>query len=169
MKQVAGWAVLFIGCLAFAILVDHGKTHLGVPDYILQKPSRLTDREFQEITAHASIGAGIVSAMEFPEPVDDVVLSHHEHWDGSGYPRGLRGEEIPLLGRIVAIADVFDALSSRRCYKAPWEESRSIEIISQGAGTQFDPELVEIFVNRLAFIRIIQDRYAEPEAEDEAN
>ena len=83
---------------------------------------------------------------------------------------GKKGEDIPIFGRIVAIADVYDALSSKRSYKEPWEESRSIEIISQGAGTHFDPELVEIFINQLAFIRAIQARYSEssddPEPEE---
>ena len=82
-----------------AVLHDVGK--VGVPDYILQKPSRLTEQEFNEIANHAAIGADIVGAMQFPEPVNEVVLSHHEHWDGSGYPRGLVGKKIPRLARIL--------------------------------------------------------------------
>jgi HD-GYP domain-containing protein (c-di-GMP phosphodiesterase class II) len=117
-------------------------------------------------------------------------MNHHEKWDGTGYPGhvdlitgqpmpghenrnggplpGKRQEEIPLLGRIVAIADVYDALSSKRSYKEPWDESRSIEIISLGAGTHFDPELVEIFLDRIALIRIIQNRYSESHSEPQS-
>ena len=174
-----------------AMLHDVGK--IATSDLILKKPTQLTVEEFEVMKQHTVQGARIFSnpQSDYDEAAAVIALNHHEHWDGSGYPGhvdpmtgkplsrprkaagrplpGKKGEEIPLLGRIVAIADVFDALSSRRCYKAPWDESRSIEIISQGAGNHFDPELVEIFVNRLAFVRIIQDRYAEPETEDQAN
>ena len=97
------------------------------------------------------------------EMVGKIALTHHEKWDGSGYPNGLKGEDIPLAGRIVAIADVYDALSSKRSYKEPWSESQSIKRIKMGAGTHFDPELVDIFLTRIGFIRSIQARYAEPE------
>jgi response regulator RpfG family c-di-GMP phosphodiesterase len=137
---------------------------------------------------HTIHGARLFSNLQsdYDEAAAIIALNHHEKWDGTGYPGhvnpvtgepmpghesnidgplpGKRGKEIPILGRIVAIADVYDALSSKRSYKEPWDESRSIEIISQGAGTHFDPELVEIFVNRLAFIRAIQIRYAETDA-----
>ncbi len=130
-----------------ALLHDVGK--VGVPDYILQKPSRLTDREFQEITAHASIGAGIVSAMEFPEPVDDVVLSHHEHWDGSGYPRGLSGEEIPRLARILTVVDCFDALVSDRPYRKALSIDKAVELLRNQSGKIFDPRILEAFLDQL--------------------
>jgi putative nucleotidyltransferase with HDIG domain len=130
-----------------ALLHDVGK--VGVPDYILQKPSRLTDREFQEITAHASIGAGIVSAMEFPEPVDDVVLSHHEHWDGSGYPRGLSGEAIPRLARILTVVDCFDALVSDRPYRKALPIEKAMELLRHQSGKIFDPDILEAFLSDL--------------------
>jgi diguanylate cyclase (GGDEF)-like protein/putative nucleotidyltransferase with HDIG domain len=130
-----------------ALLHDVGK--VGVPDYILQKPSRLTDREFQEITAHASIGAGIVSAMDFPEPVDDVVLSHHEHWDGSGYPRGLSGGEIPRLARILTVVDCFDALVSDRPYRKALPMEKAIELLRNQSGKIFDPDILETFLAEL--------------------
>ena len=130
-----------------SLLHDVGK--VGVPDYILQKPSRLTDREFQEITAHASIGAGIVSAMEFPEPVDDVVLSHHEHWDGSGYPRGLSGEAIPRLARILTVVDCFDALVSDRPYRRALSIDKAVELLRNQSGKIFDPQILEAFLEQL--------------------
>ena len=130
-----------------ALLHDVGK--VGVPDYILQKPSRLTDREFQEITAHASIGAGIVSAMDFPEPVDDIVLSHHEHWDGSGYPRGLSGEQIPRLARILTVVDCFDALVSDRPYRKALPIEKATELLRNQSGKIFDPAILETFLSEL--------------------
>ena len=130
-----------------ALLHDVGK--VGVPDYILQKPSRLTDREFQEITAHASIGAGIVSAMEFPEPVDEIVLSHHEHWDGSGYPRALTGDQIPRLARILTVVDCFDALVSDRPYRKALSMDKAIELLRNQSGKIFDPEILEAFLAEL--------------------
>ena len=130
-----------------ALLHDVGK--VGVPDYILQKPSRLTDREFQEITAHASIGAGIVSAMDFPEPVDEVVLSHHEHWDGSGYPRGLEGDQIPRLARILTVVDCFDALVSDRPYRKALTIDKAVELLSNQSGKIFDPDILEAFLDQL--------------------
>ena len=140
-----------------ALLHDVGK--VGVPDYILQKPSRLTDREFQEITAHASIGAGIVSAMDFPEPVDEVVLSHHEHWDGSGYPRGLKGDEIPRLARILTVVDCFDALVSDRPYRKALPMDKAVELLRNQSGKIFDPEILGAFLTELP-------RYADELAEE---
>src|SRR5690606_99131 len=125
------------------VLHDVGK--VGVPDYILQKPSRLDDREFQTIATHAAIGAGIVSAMDFPEPVDEVVLSHHEHWDGSGYPRGLTGENIPPLARILTVVDCFDALVSDRPYRKAMSMEKAIELMQRQRGTIFDPQVLDLF------------------------
>ena len=166
-----------------AMLHDVGK--VATSDLILKKPTRLNAEEFETMKQHTIQGALLFSNVQsdYDEAAAIIALNHHERWDGSGYPGhvdpltgaplpghenrargtppGKRGEEIPILGRIVAIADVYDALSSRRCYKAPWDENRSIESISQGAGIHFDPELVEIFVDRIPFIRTIQDRYAE--------
>lgn len=173
-----------------AMLHDVGK--VAISDLILKKPTQLSIDEFEIIKQHTIHGARLFSDLQsdYDEAAAIIALNHHEKWDGSGYPghvdlasghpignrqdtaggpfQGKKELEIPLLGRIVAIADVYDALSSSRSYKAPWDECRSIDIICQGAGIHFDPELVEIFVNRLAFIRTIQDRYAEKNAAAEA-
>ncbi len=130
-----------------AVLHDVGK--VGVPDYILQKPSRLDDREFQVIATHAAIGADIVSAMDFPEPVDQVVLAHHEHWDGSGYPRGLVADAIPPLARILTVVDCFDALVSDRPYRKALPMEQAIELMQRQSGTIFDPEVLDLFLHEL--------------------
>ncbi len=130
-----------------AVLHDVGK--VGVPDYILQKPSRLTEREFEEIATHAAIGADIVSTMEFPEPVEDVVLSHHEHWDGSGYPRGLSGADIPRLARILTVVDCFDALVSDRPYRKAMSIDEAVELMTRQRGKIFDPGVIDEFLGQL--------------------
>ncbi len=128
-----------------SVLHDIGK--LGVPDAILQKPARLTEEEFNTIKQHAAIGEGILSHSYWFELARECAASHHERWDGTGYPRGLQGEEISLIGRIVAVMDVFDALSHARPYKEAWTIERSVAEIEKGAGTQFDPRVVEAFLS----------------------
>lgn len=174
-----------------AMLHDVGK--VATSDLILKKPSQLSFEEYEIMKRHTIHGARLFSNLQsdYDEAAAIVALNHHEKWDGSGYPGhvdpvsgkplagyesrnggplpGKKGKEIPIFGRIVAIADVYDALSSKRSYKEPWDEARSIEIISQGAGTHFDPELVEIFLNQLAFIRAIQIRYAETDTQPKAD
>lgn len=169
-----------------AMLHDVGK--VATSDLILKKPAPLSFEEYEIMKRHTIHGARLFADMQsdYDEAAAIITLNHHEKWDGTGYPGhvdpvtskplpgyenrnnaaqpGKVGQEIPIFGRIVAIADVYDALSSRRSYKEPWDEARSIEIISQGAGTHFDPELVEIFLNQLAFIRAIQDRFTETDA-----
>ncbi len=130
-----------------AVLHDVGK--VGVPDYILMKPSRLTQREFDTITRHAQIGADIVVSMRFPEPVEDVVLAHHEHWDGSGYPRGLVGKGIPRLARILTVVDFFDALVSERPYRRALSISSAIRLMRDQRGKIFDPEICDAFLQQL--------------------
>jgi len=127
-----------------AVLHDVGK--VGVADYILKKPSRLTDREFKEIAAHASIGAKIVSTMDFPEPVHEIVLCHHEHWDGSGYPRGLQGEAIPKAARILTVVDCFDALVSRRPYRDALPVDAAVDILERQREKIFDPAILDEFL-----------------------
>ncbi len=126
-----------------ALVHDIGK--LGVPDHILNKPGKLTADEFKRIQAHVAIGAEILEPVPFPFPVVDVVLTHHERWDGLGYPKGLKAEEIYIGGRIIAIADVFDALTSDRPYRRGLSEEEALRILKEGAGKQFDPSLVELF------------------------
>ncbi|MFN4249515.1 HD domain-containing phosphohydrolase [Deinococcus sp.] len=122
---------------------DVGK--IGVPDALLLKPGRLTPEEFEVIKTHASIGAGILSGGQSPVVVlaAEIALTHHERWDGQGYPQGLMGQEIPISGRIAAVADVLDALTSERPYKRAWTLPDALTEIHAQAGKQFDPQVVE--------------------------
>ncbi|HTQ10919.1 MAG TPA: HD domain-containing phosphohydrolase, partial [Fimbriimonadaceae bacterium] len=126
-----------------ALLHDIGK--LGVPEYVLLKPGKLTEEEFAKIKRHPEIGADILDAVEFPWPVIPAVKYHHERWDGSGYPRGLKHDAIPLGARILAVADVYDALTSSRSYRNAWTHAEALESISSQAGIQFDPRVVQAF------------------------
>jgi len=144
LARVAGLSGPELEAVATAALVhDIGK--LGIPDHILGKPGKLTAEEFQRIQSHVTIGADILSPIPFPFPLVDVVLTHHERWDGLGYPRGLKGEEIPIGGRIISLADVFDALTSNRPYRKALTHSEALEELRRGAGKQFDPGLVDLF------------------------
>jgi putative two-component system response regulator len=128
-----------------APLHDIGK--IGISDLILRKPSRLTDAEFDLVRSHTTIGAEILAGSQSPllRLAQEIALTHHERWDGTGYPRGLCGEETPLPGRIVSVADVFDALTHERPYKDAWPLDDAVtEILSQ-AGRQFDPHVVDAF------------------------
>ena len=127
-----------------ALLHDVGK--LGVPEYVLLKPGRLTPEEFDKIKKHPEIGASILGPVDFPWPVLPVVKHHHEKWDGTGYPDGLKGEDIPLTARILAVGDVYDALTSSRSYRTAWTHDRAIETIKKDAGTHFDPVVVDAFL-----------------------
>ena len=127
-----------------ALLHDIGK--LGVPEYVLLKPGRLTDEEFAKIKQHPEIGAAILDPVEFPWPVLPVVRSHHEKWDGTGYPDGLAGEDIPRTARILAVADVYDALTSSRSYRNAWTHERACEVIRKDRGTHFDPAIADAFL-----------------------
>ncbi len=132
-------------------LHDIGK--VGIPDRILLKPGRLTSEEFAIMTQHAKIGGDTLQAVadQYPEAsflrmAHQIAMTHHERWDGTGYPNGLVGEEIPLCGRIVAVADVYDALTSHRIYKPKFSHSKAVEIISEGSGSHFDPAIVRAFL-----------------------
>ena len=127
-----------------ALLHDIGK--LGVPEYVLLKPGRLTDEEFAKIKQHPEIGAAILDPVEFPWPVLPVVRSHHERWDGTGYPDGLAGEDIPRTARILAVADVYDALTSSRSYRNAWTHERACEVIRKDRGSHFDPVIADAFL-----------------------
>jgi len=148
-------------------LHDIGK--VTVPDGILHKPGRLTDDEFEQIKEHTVNGGKILKDL-YEQTGDsyllvacNVALYHHERWDGSGYPEGLRGEAIPLEARIVALADVYDAISSRRCYKESLPHSEVAKIILQEKGAHFDPLLVESFFRQQDIIMIVRKRFADPE------
>jgi putative two-component system response regulator len=132
-------------------LHDVGK--ISIRDSILQKPGKLTPEEFREMQQHASFGVNIIDRIAdgdndsaFLEYAKVMAAAHHEKWDGSGYPFGLQGEEIPLLGRIMAIVDVYDALISWRPYKEPFSHQQAVEIIKDGRGSHFDPVLVDTFL-----------------------
>lgn len=130
-----------------ALLHDLGK--IGVPDQILNKPGRLNAHEMEDVKAHTWVGSQILgnSRVTLLQLAEEVARTHHERWDGKGYPLGLKGEEIPISGRIVALADVLDALTHERPYKEPWPLSRAILEIQRGSGTQFDPAVVEAFLS----------------------
>jgi putative two-component system response regulator len=146
---------------------DVGK--IGIPDRILQKPGPLDPDEWKIMQGHATIGAEIIGEHDggMLALARNIALTHHEKWDGSGYPKGLAGEAIPLEGRICAIADVFDALTSVRPYKKAWTEDAAVEFLVQQKGKHFDPMLVELFIAQLPAIRAIRHRWAEQEPEVE--
>lgn len=134
-----------------ALLHDIGK--LGVPEYVLLKPGHLSPDEFNKIKEHPRIGADILDPVKFPWPVLPVVKYHHERWDGTGYPEGLKGEDIPRTARILAVADVYDALTSSRSYRAAWNHERAIVEIRNKAGSHFDPSVVRAFVQVVDEVR----------------
>jgi hypothetical protein len=127
-----------------ALLHDLGK--IAVPEYILLKPGPLTEEEYNQIKLHPGRGAELLESIS-PDfvPLAEVVRAHHERWDGAGYPLGLRGESIPLLSRIIAIVDVFEALTSARPYRQPVPPEQAMNYLNEGAGSQFDPRLVPLF------------------------
>ena len=148
-------------------LHDIGK--VGVPDHILMKPGKLTDEEFELMKLHAPYGReGLERAVSrnrgdnYLEIAAEIAGTHHERWDGKGYPDGLSGEDIPLCGRIMSICDVYDALISRRCYKPPFSHEKSMKIILEGRGTQFDPRIVDGFVAIEFKIKAIADTLKDP-------
>ncbi len=140
---------------------DIGK--IGIPDHILLKRGRLNEEEWRKMKKHAEYGAAVIGEhdSDILQMAKEIALSHHEKWDGSGYPSGLKGEQIPITGRIVALADVFDALTSSRPYKKAWTVEDAVSLIDANSGTHFDPELVPIFHARLPEMLDIKDRYAE--------
>jgi HD-GYP domain-containing protein (c-di-GMP phosphodiesterase class II) len=163
-----------------AMLHDVGK--VAISDLILKKPERLSAEEFEVIKSHTFIGARLFHDIhsDFEEAAAQVALTHHEQWDGTGYPghidpltarplpgyeradgrpRGKKGEEIPLFGRIVAVADVYDALRSRRSYKEPWDEERIMGEMKRLSGTQFDPALIDAFFSCIDMLKAIAGRY----------
>ncbi|OYT70060.1 MAG: two-component system response regulator [Chloracidobacterium sp. CP2_5A] len=140
---------------------DIGK--IGIPDRILLKEGKLTDEEWEVMKSHAAIGAELLSGSTSPlmQMAMEIALSHHEKWDGSGYPRGLKGENIPIVGRIVALCDVFDALTTERPYKQAWPVEDVVAELERQSGRHFDPKLVETFKLILPRILQIRERYTE--------
>lgn len=142
---------------------DVGK--IGIPDAILLKPGKLDAGEWQVMQTHTTVGAELLSdgGSELLELARIIALHHHEKWDGSGYPMGLKGEQIPQAARIVAVADVFDALTSSRPYKKAWPVEEAVALIRKESGSHFDPQVVDHFMLLLDEILLIRDRYVEPE------
>ncbi|MCL2193114.1 MAG: response regulator [Treponema sp.] len=147
-EEIKDWDInlLLISCQ----LHDLGK--IAISDVVLKKPGKLTEEEFDAMKFHTHAGKQIIEKVEamtceneFLKYAKIVAVSHHEKWDGSGYPYGLKGNEIPLLGRIMAVADVYDALTSIRPYKEPFSHEEAVKIIVEGSGKHFDPTLVDVF------------------------
>ena len=141
---------------------DIGK--IGIPDHVLLKPGKFNPQEWAIMQTHTTIGADILSGddSELLTMARTIALSHHEKWDGSGYPAGLKGERIPLVARIVAMADVFDALTSVRPYKHAWSLEDTLEYIDANRGKHFDPDLVDLLHPRIRDIMAIREQYPEP-------
>ena len=148
-------------------LHDIGK--VGIPDSVLLKPGRLSDREFEIMKSHTTIGAQTLEAalrqfpgVSFLAMARDFTISHHERFDGTGYPAGLKGDQIPLAGRIVALADVYDALTSKRVYKGAFAHDVAKSILLQESGSHFDPMIVDAFMQTEPQFGKIRDFYSEP-------
>jgi putative two-component system response regulator len=143
---------------------DLGK--IGIPDHILLKPGKLDPDEFTIMKTHAAMGAAILAGSDTPllKMAHDIALGHQEKWDGSGYPGGLVGEATPLCARIVAVADVFDALTSERPYKHAWPVEKAVALLVESKGSHFEPRLVDAFLTRMDEVCAIRDQFAEPVA-----
>ena len=148
--------------LEAAPMHDVGK--VGIPDSILLKPAGLTADEFAIMKQHAEMGSKILSGSTSPllQMAAQIALCHHEKFDGSGYPQGLAGEDIPLAGRIVAVADVFDALTSERPYKPAWSTERAVAHMAGRRGSHFDPVVVDAFLRDFDEVLAVRERFAEP-------
>src|SRR5436853_2344597 len=133
--------------VAGALLHDIGK--LAVPEYILNKPGKLTEAEFAKMKIHPTVGGDILKRVNFPYPVEDIVRYHHEKWDGSGYPKGLRAEQIPLVARIISVVDFYDATRCDRPYRKGMKREDSLTLLQKMSGSSFDPKVVDFFTNHV--------------------
>jgi len=130
-----------------ALLHDIGK--VAVPDKILFKPGPLTEAEWQTMKRHPVVAMELLESISYLGPALDILRSHHEKWDGSGYPDGLAGEDIPLFARIFALADVYDALTTERPYRGAWQQVDALDYIARQSGTHFDPHLAPVFIDMM--------------------
>jgi putative two-component system response regulator len=154
-----------------APLHDIGK--VGIPDRILLKPGRFEPAEFEIMKTHTTLGRDAIQAaetslgleVEFLSIAKEIAYGHQEKWDGSGYPEGLKGESIPISARLMAVADVYDALISRRVYKDSMPHEKAIAIIEEGRGSHFDPDMVDAFLAIQDEIKLIAARYADSDAD----
>ncbi|MGE0363452.1 MAG: HD domain-containing phosphohydrolase [Vicinamibacterales bacterium] len=144
---------------AASLLHDTGK--LAVPEHILNKPGKLTPAEFEAMKLHVDVGADILSSIDFPYPVVPIVRAHHENWDGSGYPRGLQGDDIPIGARILSVVDCYDALTSDRPYRPAMTTTQALAIVMERRGSMYDPRVVDAFIELLPSLRA--EGVAEPE------
>ena len=162
-SRLADWAVTLSKLLGLsaeetrqveiaAVLHDLGK--IGIPDKILKKPSRLTAQEQMIMRRHPEFGWAVIKNIPGCQEASLSILHHHEMWDGSGYPAGLKGEGIPLGARIVGVTDAFDAMTTDRCYRKAMPIDRAIATLEQFAGTQFDPNAVKVFADFLRYERL---------------
>jgi putative nucleotidyltransferase with HDIG domain len=147
---------------AAALLHDVGK--IGIPEHVLNKPGRLTPAEFEVMKQHVAIGAEILAAVEFPFPVLPIIVNHHESWDGSGYPNGVGGEDIPLGARILSVVDCFDALTSDRPYRPAMSDEEAFAILRARRGTMYDPQVVDRFILLRPQLPILAERAGLEEA-----
>src|SRR5204863_344963 len=148
------------GVKTAALLHDIGK--LAVPEHILSKPGPLTHEEFQKIRIHPQVGAEIISGVPFPYPVAPLILSHHERWDGKGYPMGLKGDDIPLGARILSVVDYFDALMSERPYHKAMSFEAAIGLLRQESGKALDPRVVQTFIDMYPALQAEAESSQEP-------
>jgi HD-GYP domain-containing protein (c-di-GMP phosphodiesterase class II) len=118
---------------------------IGIPDAILHKPAALTDEEWVIMRKHPQLAYDMLHSVEYLHPALEIPLNHHEKWDGTGYPRGLKGKEIPLSARLFAVVDVWDALTSDRPYRKAWSEEEALNYIREQSGKHFDPQVVDLF------------------------
>ncbi|PMR75391.1 HD domain-containing phosphohydrolase [Billgrantia endophytica] len=164
LAQRLGWTPADVELMLHASpMHDIGK--IGIPDAILLKPGKLDDEEWQIMKRHVEIGAELLGGDDFPllNLAREIALNHHEKWDGSGYPYGRAGTDIPQSARIAAVADVFDALTSARPYKPAWSIDRAVAFVQEQSGWHFDPEVIEVFLASLEDIQRIRERYREPD------
>ena len=131
-----------------ALLHDIGK--MGIPDQILHKPGSLNEEEWEIMRQHPKLAYDMLSPVVYLHPVLDIPYCHHENWDGTGYPRGLKGEQIPLSARLFSVADVWDAITSDRPYRPAWGYEKAVEYIKSESGKKFDPQVVAIFLRMIA-------------------
>ncbi|MDO9142776.1 HD-GYP domain-containing protein [Rhodoferax sp.] len=163
LARAVGWSELDCDLILSASpMHDIGK--IGIPDAIMLKPGKFEPHEWDIMKTHATIGAKLLDGDDstLMRMAREIAVTHHEKWDGSGYPNGLAGEAIPQAGRIAALADVFDALTSVRPYKKAWTVEAAVDLIKANSGQHFDPQLVEVLLQELAGIVAIRERFAEP-------
>jgi diguanylate cyclase (GGDEF)-like protein/putative nucleotidyltransferase with HDIG domain len=157
--------------VAGALLHDIGK--LAVPEYILNKPGKLTESEFAKMKIHPTVGGDILKRVNFPYPVEDIVRYHHEKWDGTGYPKGLKAQSIPLVARIISVVDFYDATRCDRPYRKGMTREDSLTLLRKMAGSSFDPRVVEVFIahveefDNMIAAQDIQEQVASESSEDE--